>query len=317
MRDLRSKLDRLTRGPGAKRAQAPARRDPSGFSTREVKRTLRRQQETSPSRPDSAIVYRRDLPRTDAPRHTNAAAHGPKVVLCEAVKGREIEYPGLGRSYLISTPVRGVSGAALVDDAFQEDVSCGDSNLGKRLRLLCDPSGLTPDDFIFMDLETAGLGNAPLFLVGIMVWREGGFEVRQHLARNYAEEAAVIMHYLDACEDKKVLVSFNGKSFDVPYVRTRAAAHGLPHPAVRAHFDLLHESRRVWKAELPDCKLQTLERHICGRVRHGDIPGSQIPDAYHAYVRTDDARDIVVVLKHNLLDLITLADLMTRFPDMP
>jgi len=61
--------------------------------------------------------------------------------------------------------------------------------------------------------------------------------------------------------------------------------------------------------------LQTLEWHVCQRMRYDDIPGSEIPDAYHAFVRSGNAGQIATILKHNKLDLITLADLMTRFPD--
>ena len=39
-----------------------------------------------------------------------------------------------------------------------------------------------------------------------------------------------------------------------------------------------------------------------------------IPDAYHDFVHTGNARLIVDVLKHNVLDLITMADIMSRFP---
>ena len=93
-----------------------------------------------------------------------------------------------------------------------------------------------------------------------------------------------------------------------------AAATGLPFAWDPAHLDLLHACRRVWKEVLPDCRLQTLERHVCRRARADDIPGQMIPDAYHEYVRTDNAWQIVEVLRHNLLDLVTLADLLTRFP---
>ena len=81
-----------------------------------------------------------------------------------------------------------------------------------------------------------------------------------------------------------------------------------------AHFDLLHEARRIWKKRLPDCKLQTLEQYICKRIRYGDIPGDRIADAYHAYVRTGNARQVATILKHNMLDLITLGDLLTHLP---
>ena len=79
-------------------------------------------------------------------------------------------------------------------------------------------------------------------------------------------------------------------------------------------MDLLHVSRRVWGEVLPNCRLQTLEQFVCRRFRHDDIPGAQIPDVYHHFVRTGDARRIARVLEHNVWDLVTLADLLLRLP---
>jgi len=147
-----------------------------------------------------------------------------------------------------------------------------------------------------------------------MSWEGGGLVVRQYFARNYAEEAAVISTFLDRAAARKLLVSFNGKSFDLPYVRVRAVANAIPFQLGLDHLDLLHVSRRIWRGVLPDCRLQTLERHVCGRTRCGDIPGSEIPQVYHDFVRTNDARLMVEVLKHNMLDLVTLGDLLIRLP---
>jgi hypothetical protein len=179
---------------------------------------------------------------------------------------------------------------------------------------MCGREGFLPDDVLFVDLETTGLGSTPLFLIGTMGWEGGGLVVRQYFARNYAEEPAVVRLFLDLLRRKPLLVSFNGKSFDMPYVRVRAAANGLPYVEPANHFDLLHVSRRIWRGYLPDCRLQTLERHVCGRTRTGDIPGADIPQAYHDFVRTGDARQMGECLRHNRLDLITLADLMVRLP---
>jgi uncharacterized protein YprB with RNaseH-like and TPR domain len=81
-----------------------------------------------------------------------------------------------------------------------------------------------------------------------------------------------------------------------------------PRP-VLIHCDLLHHARRRWGKQLPDCRLQTLERHVCRRRRDEDIPGHEIPAAYHDFVRTGDAWLIRSVLHHNALDLITLLQL--------
>jgi hypothetical protein len=165
---------------------------------------------------------------------------------------------------------------------------------------------------LFLDLETTGLASTPLFLIGSLECEAGEFVVRQYFARDYSEEAAVISLFAERLAAKRLLVTFNGKTFDVPYLRMRAAANAVPFEAEPPHFDLVHACRRVWKGVLPDCRLQTLEGRICGRWRSGDIAGELIPTAYHDYVRTRNAAQIVEILRHNEMDLLTMADLMVR-----
>ena len=183
--------------------------------------------------------------------------------------------------------------------------------------LKADPLGgdkIEPEDLAFFDLETTGLSSSPVFLIGVMLWADGGLVTRQFFARDYSEERAIVSLFAECMQGKKMLVSFNGKSFDLPYIRTRAAATNVRFAFDGPHLDLLHISRRAWKDQLPNCKLQTLEAHICGRHRTGDIPGHAIPQAYHDYVHSKDARHMVSTLEHNRLDLITLAELMIHLP---
>jgi len=211
--------------------------------------------------------------------------------------------------------MRDIDGAAELDARFAASMGAEDGALFAHLNALTSGrAAFRPEDLVFLDIESTGLSSSPLFLIGVMLWSEGGFTVHQFLARNYAEEAAVLQCFSHACRGRPLLVTFNGKTFDVPYIRARAAANAIRFESAPAHFDLLHVSRRAWGKTLPDCKLQTLEAAVCGRRRVGDIPGGDIPDVYHAFVRTADAFEIVEVLKHNLLDLVTLADLMTHLP---
>jgi uncharacterized protein YprB with RNaseH-like and TPR domain len=133
----------------------------------------------------------------------------------------------------------------------------------------------------------------------------------QFLARDYSEEAAILHAFAGRLERTEVLVTFNGKSFDMNMLRHRSAFHGVEMPARLAHhLDLLHESRKRWKKSLPNCRLQTLEACLCGRRRVGDIPGWQIAEAYHSFVRSGDARPIGAIVHHNLLDLLTMGELV-------
>ena len=294
------------------------RRNVSGPDFESLKRRLiaRPRRAGLDREPAEAIIYHRDIPYQQ-PRHARPHAPvGTPVGLEDAVPGSEIISPAGGKAYSIEVSLNDLEQEEwkVLCAAFRNSLTRATSRLRQRLSNRCYAGPLTAEDVIFLDLETTGLSCTPVFLVGTMVWERGGFAVRQYLARNYAEEPAIISLSLADAARRKLLVSFNGKSFDVPYLRTRAAANGIPFTMEPAHFDLLHECRRTWRHVLPDCRLQTLESRICRRPRYDDIPSCEIPEAYHAFVRTGNAAAIAQILKHNMLDLITLADLMTRLP---
>lgn len=310
LRDLRARLDALGRDSPPKPHGEFSRAD-------EVRRALGRpRQPAYPPPTPKPICYPRDLPRSEGLRSAREVRQGARVALEEAVEGREVQ-TDVGKAFLVSTWVDHLEGAELFSGSFCEKMSPDGSALHERVASACQLEEIRLEDLLFADIETTGLGISPLFLIGTMVWETGRFEVRQYLARNYAEEPGVIALFLEACAQRSVLVTFNGKSFDLPFIRTRATVNGIPFDIEPAHFDLLHACRRIWRGVLPDCRLQTLEALVCGRPRYGDIPGSEIPDAYHAYVRTDDATQIVEILRHNVLDLMTLADLMSRLLPTP
>jgi uncharacterized protein YprB with RNaseH-like and TPR domain len=282
---------------------------------RRLLKSRNQKREAPASQPAQPITYQRDLPRSQPPRRSRDVGSGAPVVLEEAVPGQEVHVDGRGRAYLVTTRVAHVEEIQCpLCRMFKDGLADAGSILNHHLSTACKVEGVSPEEVVFVDAETTGLGNSPLFLIGTMLWEDDGLVVRQYLARNYAEEAAVTSLFVEQAEGKKLLVSFNGKSFDLPYIRTRAAANAVPFRVTASHLDLLHHCRRTWRGMLPNYKLQTLERHICGRTRFGDISGAEIPDAYHEYVRSANAVEIVEILKHNMLDLVTLADLMVRLP---
>jgi uncharacterized protein YprB with RNaseH-like and TPR domain len=144
---------------------------------------------------------------------------------------------------------------------------------------------------------------------------DGKLAVELLLARDYSEEPAVLASLWHRIDGDAVLVTFNGKCFDWPMVLDRSRRHllfGGCRPPAPVHIDLLHPARRRWRGQLPDCRLQTLERYVCGRWRADDIPGHRIPAAYHQFVRTGVEREMDAVMLHNALDLVTLLDLAMR-----
>lgn len=163
---------------------------------------------------------------------------------------------------------------------------------------------------LFLDLETCGLSSSPVFLAGTMFWNGADFVLRQYFARHYGEEAALLAAVSEQARSFELLITFNGKSYDAPFLRARALTHNVELALPRYHLDLLHHARRRWRDELPDCRLTTLEYRVCRRRRTGDVPGEEIPGLYHEYVRQGDPWPMVPVFHHNLLDVTTMADVL-------
>jgi len=163
---------------------------------------------------------------------------------------------------------------------------------------------------LFLDLETGGLASSPVFLAGTMHWNGEDFVLRQYFARHYGEEATLIGALHEAAKGFDFLVTFNGKSYDAPFLRGRAFTHGVPLALPPRHVDLLHPSRRRWGGRFRDCRLQTLEFHVCRRRRSGDVPSDEVPGLYHDFVRRGDPYRLVPVFHHNLLDVITMGEIL-------
>jgi uncharacterized protein len=229
-------------------------------------------------------------------------------------------------------------------DRFHGRRRVGDCDVadGDLLRLL-DP-GLPPPDGVgertlFVDLETTGLSGGAgtvAFLVGVGWFDLGAFQVRQFLLTSYAAERALLCAVAECFDAAALLVTYNGKTFDVPVMETRWLFHRMPMPleSVR-HFDMLHPARRLWasraaypsgvqgpaarpRAPVEDggCRLGTLERVLCDVTRVGDVPGMEIPARYFRFLRSGDARPLEPVLEHNRLDLISLAAVAAHAVDL-
>jgi uncharacterized protein YprB with RNaseH-like and TPR domain len=165
---------------------------------------------------------------------------------------------------------------------------------------------------LFLDIETCGLQSQPVFLVGLCHIGDRNLVLRQLFARDYAEERSLIAEVERILSEYDFLITYNGKTFDIPFLRHRAVYHRLRFETSIPHLDLLWMVRRRWKDRLPDCRLKTLEWRVLRRLRAGDIDGSEIPGAYHEYVKHGQPHRLLPVFHHNLLDLVAMAELLPR-----
>jgi uncharacterized protein YprB with RNaseH-like and TPR domain len=172
-----------------------------------------------------------------------------------------------------------------------------------------------PRNALFLDTETTGLAGGTgtiAFLVGLGYFENEEFVVRQYFLRGPQEESTVLTAVLQHVRERRGLVTFNGKSFDIPLLLTRSILNRLPPPFdMLPHIDVLHAARRMWKQRLQDCSLGNLEFQILGMRRSEDVPGSLIPSIYFDFLRTGNTRQLPEIFAHNRQDLVTTAALLT------
>jgi uncharacterized protein YprB with RNaseH-like and TPR domain len=188
----------------------------------------------------------------------------------------------------------------------------------------CDSAHLhlsPPTDLFFIDTETTGLGLGSgtfAFLIGIGKFNQNDFQVDQYFLRDPSEEAAALVALAEQLPERPIVVSFNGKAFDIPLLNNRYILNGITSPFHKViHLDLLHLARRLWRERLPSRTLINLEGQILFAQRtQEDVPGWVIPQLYNDYLNTGDARLIKNVFYHNAKDVLAMAALLNYVSDM-
>lgn len=168
---------------------------------------------------------------------------------------------------------------------------------------------------VCLDTETTGLGTAAgtfAFLVGLGWWEGATFRQAQLLLPDQGDEPAFLEAVAAALPAEAWLVTYNGRTFDWPLLETRFRLRRASPPPLAGHLDLLPFVRRVFRHRLPDARLRSVERHVLGLDRVGDVEGWEIPGRYLEVLRGGPARLLASVVEHNHLDVLALANLLVH-----
>ena len=168
---------------------------------------------------------------------------------------------------------------------------------------------------VVIDTETTGLsggtGTLP-FLTGVAICEPHQLTVRQWLLSRFSGEEDMLSRLQDLLRGTDLLVSYNGKCFDLPLLMTRASlARKRSTLDTLDHLDLLYSVRKAFKGLWPDCRLQTAEQRLLGHTRVDDIPGEAIPDVWFDWMRSGTTVGMAAVVRHNQDDLVGLTALVS------
>ena len=164
----------------------------------------------------------------------------------------------------------------------------------------------------YFDTETTGLSTGAgtvIFMAAVGRLDGARVTVRQHLLPDYPYEPALLRALAADLAAAPRLVTYNGRTFDMPMLAARLTVHGLFREQATlpaAHDDLLPDARRLFRRPLGGARLADVEAGVLGVYRTSDCPGSEVPARYFGYLRGGSPDILAEVLDHNFQDVVSL-----------
>lgn len=169
---------------------------------------------------------------------------------------------------------------------------------------------------VLLDVETTGLSSGAgtvAFLIGLGTWTPHGVEVTQLYLSDSGAEGQMLSKMVEILQryTPLLLVSYNGATFDIPVLQSRAIMTGITLPPF-LHSDLLHPTRRLYRSVIGRCNLSTVERRVLGLEREHDIPSAEVPERYLRVLRGESPELLLPVMEHHLFDIAHLGVLLSH-----
>jgi hypothetical protein len=239
-----------------------------------------------------------------------------------AVKEKELKKKGFSSIPDLARHPRFGATAAQFMETFESSDTCSIQEMINRWYPKSHPLSFfvssfhSQGDFVLLDIETLGLFSRPIILIGIAEIDAGRIIFHQYLLRSIDEEPAALMAVKSHIGERSAFLTFNGRTFDIPYIQERFFYYGLQGNLERAHFDVLPYSRRAWGETSPNCRLVTLEKFLFSEERLDDVPSALVPEFYESYMQTGNPGPLVPIAEHNRKDLETLGRLFSRLHEV-
>ena len=170
------------------------------------------------------------------------------------------------------------------------------------------------------DIETTGLSSkfCTTVLTGFAAEESGKLKSRQYFAENLNCEMEVLQQTLNEFEELDFVVTYNGTSFDFPFVLERLKKNGMKAGRIPYNLDLFPVVRKFSdiRSFVPNLRQKTLENFLgLWDHREDEIHGGQSVELYYEYLACHDEKIKEKIILHNhddVLQLCRLLDVISR-----
>lgn len=168
------------------------------------------------------------------------------------------------------------------------------------------------DNTFFFDIETLGLSpqNCPVYLIGVMDKKEGPVRIRLFFANSRRDEEELLLTFYEYTRDFDTLITFNGDTFDIPFVTKRSEDYGIPMDfSVLERIDLYKKFKKYKKLfNLERCSQKSFESFL-GISREDQYDGGRLINVYYEYELSHDNYLKNLLILHNFEDVEGMASL--------
>nr|MCR4611934.1 ribonuclease H-like domain-containing protein [Lachnospiraceae bacterium] len=140
---------------------------------------------------------------------------------------------------------------------------------------------------------------------------ENAFEITLLFSEDETEEKDILQEFLNYSKDIKSFITFNGLSFDFPFIKSRMELYGIPYNFLEFnHIDIFKCCKNLKELlKLENCKQKTIERFL-GINREDIYSGGELINQYKSYSKTKDPIYYHNLITHNLEDVRGMIDLL-------
>ncbi|HDZ17968.1 hypothetical protein LCGC14_2617630 [marine sediment metagenome] len=178
------------------------------------------------------------------------------------------------------------------------------------------------EDFLFLDIETLGIIDSPIIIIGIGFFKNARFEIHLFFANKLEDEIAICEHLKTTILPHfKCFITYNGKTFDIPYLANRflyffdenpmITGHDQPYEKSNTkfhHIDLYHHCRRLYKGLYDNYSLTNMEAQLLNWKRKSSLPSNLVGICYRKYKKNPERYTGLMkeVIEHNYYDIYSM-----------
>lgn len=167
------------------------------------------------------------------------------------------------------------------------------------------PLDASKEQALFFDIETTGLSPkcSHMYIIGCGYYRENHWFIKQWFAENSSEEFLILEEFLTFAKPFDTLITYNGTTFDLPYIKDKISGYLLEDTLPTNTLDLFRIVKPYKKFfSLPSLH-QTDVEHFLGLYREDQFSGKELIDVYRNYRKHPTNEALYQLLLHNKEDM--------------